>query len=84
MIYAITCFFCGFKFEATDKDINDDRFIDDFYNGLVRCPKCGNIHNKKLHKYIIKGIVVDFKIKEDKNNDQGQRHSMDGGGRYLR
>ena len=83
MIYAITCFFCGFKFEATDKDINDNRFIDDFYNGLIRCPKCKNIHSKLLHKQIIKGIVVDFKIKEEKIDDQSQRYSVDGSRRNL-
>lgn len=78
MIYAITCFFCGFKFEATDKDINDDRFIDDRFNGLIRCPRCEYIYNKSFHKHIIKGIVVDFKIKEEKIDDQSQRYSVAG------
>lgn len=61
--YAAKCLICDFKFEVTDKDINNAYFNDERFNGLFCCPNCGWIYNKQMHKRVISGIVTNFTIK---------------------
>lgn len=61
--YAAKCLVCNFKFEVTDKDINNAYFNYEYLHGLFRCPNCGWTYNKPMHKRVISGIITNFTIK---------------------